>query len=562
MFMSVGLALVLGSAAAFAWTVHDQWCQRFDCGWYNGCSQSFTDRGLDYVAVMEELNMGAAWWSEVEAGFRFSTPGPYCDSSFNNDDPGAVQGRCSGESSGGIFTDHFPTDALAHTWWTTRPSATCWSNPLYMKTWRMAILTNADGLDCHAPAPSNRGWAFNKAEQSLGSPALFQSAAHEFGHVIGLDHSTDPNSLMYAGGSSQHMNLSYDDANGVYWGLGEMPDLKPLKTVKATLSGTTLTFGSTQTISGTNLLWGPAIAADHPTYDFVIAWADGTDYGIRLGLANQNSNGNLGTMTTKLVYPETSRAPVGLAVTPDGKIGVAFTGTDYSKTVNFVVSSDNGTTWTKTTLWGYGALGGVALTYHPSSARWVMSWVADRPYDPYHRNIFLTISDDASGANWHGPVWNYGDVLTMPFGRPSLACARNTYMPQRDKCMMLFKTYATYTKRTQSVAFQMDSSGYALNALANPQDFDGGKHTYMTTNLFYVMPGDGLSPGKYVALYVPYALSPGGLSYAVKSEDELGSGNFGFPAAKTWSNGPTTRSGFAGTYSERKRVVRLVWKDQ
>jgi hypothetical protein len=135
-------------------------------------------------------------------------------------------------------------------------------------------------------------------------------------------------------------------------------------------------------------------------------------------------------------------------------------------------------------------------------------------------------------------------------------------MPQRDKCMMLFKTYATYTKRTQSVAFQMDSSGYALNALANPQDFDGGKHTYMTTNLFYVMPGDGLSPGKYVALYVPYALSPGGLSYAVKSEDELGSGNFGFPAAKTWSNGPTTRSGFAGTYSERKRVVRLVWKDQ
>ena len=326
----------------------------------------------------------------------------------------------------------------------------------------------------------------------------------------------------------------------------------------------TLTFGSTQTISGTYLLWGPAIAADHPTYDFVMAWADGTDYGIRLALANQNSNGNLGTITWAYAPYETSRAPVGLAVTPEGKIGVAFSGTDDSKTVNFIVSSDNGTTWTKTTLWGWGALGGVALTYDVYYARWVMSWVADRPGDPLNRNIFTMTSDDSSGLSWNGYIWYYGDTLTMPFGRPALACGRASPLNPLggDKCMTLFKTYATYTKRTQSVAFQMEPSYFSLQTLASPQDFDSGKHTYMTTNLFYVSYSGLTTPGKYIALYVPYELSPGKLSYAVKPDTEFQGGNFGFPAAKTWTNGPTTRSGFAGAYSARKGTVRLVWKDQ
>lgn len=517
---------------------------------------------MTYPLVREQLWMAAAWWSEAQAGFRFSTPRPYCYDTFNNEDPGAVQGRCLGESSGGILTDYFPTGDYAHIWWTYGWHSSCDFWGLNMDTWRMAIGTNQDGYDCHAPAPSTRGWAFAKAEEREGRPVLFLSAAHEFGHVMGLDHSNDhPYSLMYGLGGWNGMRLSNDDADGVYNGLDEGRDVRPLKTVKATLSGSTLTFGSIQTISGTSVLWNPAIAADHPTYNFVLAWVHGFDYSIRLGLVNQNSNGNLGTVTTK-VLNEYSRAPVGVAVTPGGKIGVAFSGSDDAKTVNFAVSSDNGTTWTKTTLWGYGALGGVALTYQVNAARWTISWVMDAPETVDHRNIVTRTSDDSSGANWSEPVWSYGDELTMPYGRPSLACARNSYMPQRDKCMMLFKTYATYYKRTQSMAFQANSQDFGLDPMASPQDFDGGKRTYVTTNMFYVMPGSDLSPGKYVALYVPNELSPGRLSYAVKSESELGSGNFGFPAAKTWTNGPTTRSGFAGIYSEKKNAVRLVWKDE
>jgi hypothetical protein len=46
-------------------------------------------------------------------------------------------------------------------------------------------------------ASSFQGWiAFNPAV-SLPSPELFVTAVHEFGHVLGLPHSTNPSSAMY-----------------------------------------------------------------------------------------------------------------------------------------------------------------------------------------------------------------------------------------------------------------------------------------------------------------------------------------------------------------------------
>ncbi|KAG9329982.1 hypothetical protein JZ751_028377 [Albula glossodonta] len=94
-----------------------------------------------------------------------------------------------------------------------------------------------DGTLAHAFAPSSGigGDAhFDDDEtftfQSSRGYNLFLVAAHEFGHSMGLSHSTDPGALMYPVYSYSDPNsfsLSQDDVNGIQSLYGPNPDVNP-----------------------------------------------------------------------------------------------------------------------------------------------------------------------------------------------------------------------------------------------------------------------------------------------------------------------------------------------
>ncbi|XP_033108514.1 matrix metalloproteinase-18-like isoform X2 [Anneissia japonica] len=89
------------------------------------------------------------------------------------------------------------------------------------------------GVLAHAfyPGPGFGGDAhFDEAENFTinGGPGidLFQVAAHEFGHSLGLNHSSDPAALMwpYYSGYIPNFMLPQDDINGIQYIYGSNPD--------------------------------------------------------------------------------------------------------------------------------------------------------------------------------------------------------------------------------------------------------------------------------------------------------------------------------------------------
>ena len=68
---------------------------------------------------------------------------------------------------------------------------------------------------------------------------LLTVAAHEIGHTLGLDHSTDPDALMYPSYSGPHRRLGQDDiagAQSLYGAHAQIPDRPQTPSPKATKS--------------------------------------------------------------------------------------------------------------------------------------------------------------------------------------------------------------------------------------------------------------------------------------------------------------------------------------
>jgi len=83
--------------------------------------------------------------------------------------------------------------------------------------------TGPVGPGAYVHFDADRAWSEN------GGPdrhSLFQTALHELGHVLGLDHSTDPAAVMYTGEAGERSRLTLSDRAGLaslYGGLEDGP---------------------------------------------------------------------------------------------------------------------------------------------------------------------------------------------------------------------------------------------------------------------------------------------------------------------------------------------------
>ncbi|XP_068936732.1 macrophage metalloelastase-like [Petaurus breviceps papuanus] len=123
-----------------------------------------------------------------------------------------------------------------------------------------------DGTLAHAYAPGpgiggdahfdeDEGWTAGTRGYNL-----FLVAAHEFGHSLGLDHSRDPQALMYPnykGDDPRQFKLSQDDIKGIQTLYGgpvirpsKSPELPPKPTMKPDVCSSSMTFDAITTLRG------------------------------------------------------------------------------------------------------------------------------------------------------------------------------------------------------------------------------------------------------------------------------------------------------------------------
>ncbi len=96
-------------------------------------------------------------------------------------------------------------------------------------TWRYSLSTNHI-IDADIDFDSGNTWTWSPS--TLGyvlnsGVTLYSVAVHEIGHAIGLDHSTNPQTLMYSVASSSNSNLAYWDIFGAQQLYGDESRLLP-----------------------------------------------------------------------------------------------------------------------------------------------------------------------------------------------------------------------------------------------------------------------------------------------------------------------------------------------
>jgi hypothetical protein len=388
---------------------------------------------------------------------------------------------------------------------------------------------------------------------------MYRLMAHEYGHALGLNHSNVAQAIMQ-GGIDWSTRISVDDADGIINGTSEGKRLRAVKTASAltTTPGGNLNFKAitTAAILNTNALWLPAIAGNkaalgsgpHSNWQFAIAWVD-ANYYINVSTAKDGatSDSPISFIAQARSDFKTRNAP-GLAVSPTGLVGIAWTGIDAARSVNVAVSNTDGFGgWTRTTLpGGWAAIGGVSLTFSAVQNRWVLAWNSDSS-DTMAANILVTVSDDAAGTIWTQPVWYFTDnTMTMPIRQPAITCMRE----DQSRCAIGMLSYMFTDKPLMTAMLTIDQ-------YLSPIPLTGGLD--LSPNLTYGFSSLGMArfPQGHLMTYTD-GLEPAKMKYAHQLDSDGDTARF---TTHEWTNGPVSRTGFGVGWNYKTGSFRFLWRE-
>lgn len=541
-FIVPSLLFLSAAPPALAYETNDNWCDRGELGVVVDRT-SFEDRGFTAIESDRAVRTALSWWSEAQAGLRFKYNST--TTSHGTGDPGPIYAACMSEDD--HLTDNPSALAYTQVYRTWHP--TCDFIGLNNDEWKIVVHSDAGPASCGTRST----WAVNVNEaRQDGRDVLYEVLTHELGHVLGLGHedSINPKPIMNSFVHDE-MIITQDDMEGVMFGLGEGVDDRQLKTVRATRSGGALSFGAvTDLIPSRTAIWRPAVASNwnnNAPWDYVFAWVETNGRFLRLATGRDNSSGNL-VMNPVIDPGDSTLAPIAVAVGASNSIGLAWVGNDDDRTINFKVSHDGGSTWTKTVLWGQSAIGGVSLSYHVNMNRWVMSWLRWDDKETQKYRIVTVVSNGSSGFSWTQTPRTYGDTLVMPNHTPVLTCERG----DTNGCLLIYRSFASSdTRLVRQQAFELiNGADDYLNAI--PTTASTGDTAYSELAVAQASWG-------WILTYVWPTTANDKLTYRIKGFGQGLGGSFENPR-NTW-DGATSRSGFGVAVNRRTNAVRMVWKD-
>jgi hypothetical protein len=263
----------------------------------------------------------------------------------------------------------------------------------------------------------------------------------------------------------------------------------------------------------------------------------------------------LGTLRTK---KERTQHKVGLATGWQNRIGVAWVSRGTERTVNFMVSLNQGVDWVKTEITGQQAMGGVHLTFDWNRFRWVMSWIVFGEAQSSAFKIATLVSNDETGNSWPRAASTYTDTISQPNLAPAITCGRG----DQDSCLMVYRSFATSDiRQIRQQVFRLSTDGRRLDAVTT----DAVTTDYAYSDLGVErMDGTSRTTRGYVQTYVWPTTGDSKMTYRLKYDsDGPDTANFVHPR-HTLDNEPYahSRSGYGVAFNYRTERLRFVWKWQ
>lgn len=560
--------LVVMNRSARAYSINDNWCDRDELGVKSNYA-SFRYFTFDANTVDSHLRTALSWWSDAQADIRFY----YSSDTTSTDaaDPGPVRANCSIQDSELAGANGYLMHYLAY-----YPS--CDFGGLNMDRWRMVMNAHrlgglaviGDSTKCQQ---TQTGWSFVASNMTDRLIPLFETITHELGHALGIGHENSVMTPMPIMSGNSARIMSPDDAAALY-DTESWDGIQQIKTVRATRSGGTLTFGTVANVGSRKALWTPVLvpnrwAADSRNIsglDYFLVWANGPGIWpsyhnaqtISVATASDDSSGNLvstdvspisampsafGTIGAVVGGYNLTRIEVSSKYLLTPVLGLAYV--DRNHNVRFRTSSNLGVDWSETVIPNEQAIGGVSVAYNYAVDRWILSWVrlATRTFGKYQ--IVTKVSDDSSGKNWTNSTTSYGSFLSSPNLQPSLTCHDIL-----NRCLMVYRTFDTPMIRTiRQQAFEV-SNGMLTTLTTN---IDTGNYAYSPLGLAR-LGSDG-----YLMTFVWPTTRADSLVYRFKSSTAGDTGSFDFDLGSFSS--ARSRSGFSPAYNYRTGAVRFTWKE-